>query len=1214
MECCDAMRRARSVAISEAEVLDLLTKRGHAFSGWLWKEGDFTGFQRRFFILEGAYVRYFKTDPQGDGTVEPSGAIALRGAVVADVPSPKRPFSFTVQLEKKNEHLRSEFVLAADAESIKQAWMSKLGAAIDALAPLSPAASAVWAGIKKGKGNPGAAKPSLQRVESDETAMMNEMEDMLMMGAELQLTALRQSVNANGALEAYVPPVPSTVHKPRGGDGGCAPASVSDPSGGVAGTPKKMAKAGRLAAGRRRSLSSSDLGLGGLGEFPHMETEPEPELDEIELPTPREPSRRGSEMLTLEMVMRAGSTLDIRHDRVEKQGWLRVVEEAPWRAALRSRRKNRRARRASATAATISSEYWTVLSGTRLVYYRGPERGEVVGGLKLDPGAQVGIDPTLSKVAIVPGWVLAARTQSEANEWVMALTFNCHAAMLAGVEERLRLEAPEVEELLKGTKEKSGSDQRWDACYNHPLRPDRLTLAIEVMQAQRPRAGAKGQQLFAAMAGTDALHVRFSVGIPRGVSTDLDRRSVRESLLRTGSSGSYVASSTHWQRLFQTEARKPALVAPGRCAISFAVMPSIDTTIILPDGTPVSTESVRLRLDLCASDGTTLGWVAIGLTELRDLEDGRVVKNLSEDVHQLRGEVDTGAEAHMRATRGEAARFDEGEGVNIGIGVYRPRTHPSEGALQEVVSQSYMLPVIHHSAKGHRPAAPVFPERPLRSPEQGNAIIATEHLLLPRAGLDVPSAYLAQQVEAMRDDVRSRLTDVGVNMKRAGAPPGSNSEGSSEEDDFEVASAGAAGRGPAAIAATAQDANLEAMLAEMQSAQMQLKRFLELTPWYVQISAFMRMLSMQHGSDVSQGGRRDLFFRCSKFKKDREWAFTPINLMQYTITIDDLALGQESPPEWNPQLWMVTFGASAAHVYSFKKGGAHIYDTHMAKLATEMQERIADAALKASMHEAAAISGLIADTNSLGEERADSQTTLHDVQMQLVDLAMTKEKRMDVILSQILATLTTAFLGTLENVLECKAHGTGTYHHRCMRYIERTGRFLMHVESLLSTWKKELGMLHDLYSAVYDGLNYAVLRCTRAAESSASGTASAFNKCTSIERQPAPHADSGDHQVLVVNLSLSPACFDLLPSRLRLAAMQSSADCVDLPVDAVVFTQGVNEQQTLSNKSSQMNLDAKQKVQDKVQMHAHASTYSTYACCVPRASLHSCVSPHDLGH
>eukprot|EP01048_Picozoa_sp_COSAG05_P035512 COSAG05_NODE_15475_length_368_cov_5.520446_1_plen_29_part_01 len=27
-------------------------------SGWLWKQGDFTGFKRRFFALEGPHVIY----------------------------------------------------------------------------------------------------------------------------------------------------------------------------------------------------------------------------------------------------------------------------------------------------------------------------------------------------------------------------------------------------------------------------------------------------------------------------------------------------------------------------------------------------------------------------------------------------------------------------------------------------------------------------------------------------------------------------------------------------------------------------------------------------------------------------------------------------------------------------------------------------------------------------------------------------------------------------------------------------------------------------------------------------------------------------------------------------------------------------------------------------------------------------------------------------
>ena len=49
-------------------------------------------------------------------------------------------------------------------------------------------------------------------------------------------------------------------------------------------------------------------------------------------------------------------------------------------------------------------------------------------------------------------------------------------------------------------------------CYNHPLRANRLTLAIEVMQGQRPHAGAQGQRLFGAMSSPDMLHVKLWLG------------------------------------------------------------------------------------------------------------------------------------------------------------------------------------------------------------------------------------------------------------------------------------------------------------------------------------------------------------------------------------------------------------------------------------------------------------------------------------------------------------------------------------------------------------------------------------------------------------------------------------------------------------------------------------------------------------------------------
>ena len=173
-------------------------------------------------------------------------------------------------------------------------------------------------------------------------------------------------------------------------------------------------------------------------------------------------------------------------------------------------------------------------------------------------------------------------------------------------------------------------------------------------------------------------------------------------------------------------------------------------------------------------------------------------------------------------------------------------------------------------------------------------------------------------------------------------------------------------------------------------------------------------------------------------------------MMQYTITvphpsrtvlsfalcntfcdctqIDDVSAGVKTEG-WDPQLWLVTFGAAAAHNYSFKKGGAHIIDMMMAKASSDMQDRIMEVAAKASATSAAAFD----QGGELFEEKAESQTSLHDIQasclsavslkargltaawsqMHLVELNITKEKRMDVILSQILSTLTAAFLGIL---------------------------------------------------------------------------------------------------------------------------------------------------------------------------------------------------------
>eukprot|EP01045_Picozoa_sp_COSAG04_P001830 COSAG04_NODE_63_length_30038_cov_9.461071_3_plen_103_part_00 len=72
------------------------------------------------------------------------------------------------------------FILAADSAPIKLAWVNKLKAAVEAIAPLSPAESAVWAGVSKSHA-PKGGQGSVQRTVSDETSMWQESEDMLMM-------------------------------------------------------------------------------------------------------------------------------------------------------------------------------------------------------------------------------------------------------------------------------------------------------------------------------------------------------------------------------------------------------------------------------------------------------------------------------------------------------------------------------------------------------------------------------------------------------------------------------------------------------------------------------------------------------------------------------------------------------------------------------------------------------------------------------------------------------------------------------------------------------------------------------------------------------------------------------------------------------------------------------------------------------------------------
>ena len=156
-----ARRLKRSASVSVIDSLDSLKSRmsseqdqrqaaGHggnplsevALLGWgvhtgyLWKQGDFTGFKRRFFVLRGELVTYYEKDPLlGDSAEPQKGAIQLRGAVASSIDSDSEsggseyPYMFKIVLDSTDEHLRTQYILAAGTEQQKKVWIKKLNVA-----------------------------------------------------------------------------------------------------------------------------------------------------------------------------------------------------------------------------------------------------------------------------------------------------------------------------------------------------------------------------------------------------------------------------------------------------------------------------------------------------------------------------------------------------------------------------------------------------------------------------------------------------------------------------------------------------------------------------------------------------------------------------------------------------------------------------------------------------------------------------------------------------------------------------------------------------------------------------------------------------------------------------------------------------------------------------------------------------------------------------
>lgn len=150
------------------------------------------------------------------------------------------------------------------------------------------------------------------------------------------------------------------------------------------------------------------------------------------------------------------------------------------------------------------------------------------------------------------------------------------------------------------------------------------------------------------------------------------------------------------------------------------------------------------------------------------------------------------------------------------------------------------------------------------------------------------------------------------------------------------------------------------------------------------------------------------------------------------------------------------------------------------------------------------------------------------------------EHRRDIVYCQMLSILLTSFMNIVS--LACE----GSEHHIAqLKLISECG-FLLSMESLLSTMGSEKGMIEDMWDAVEWVNSNVRIQLVLLMETKAPQLA----RCVDI-------TSSSNRKHVLVNCGVPKELFEKLPSKMQ----QGHA----VQVSAVVFTQGINEMQTVAN-------------------------------------------------
>ena len=467
---------------------------------------------------------------------------------------------------------------------------------------------------------------------------------------------------------------------------------------------------------------------------------------------------------------------------------------------------------------------------------------------------------------------------------------------------------------------------------------------------------------------------------------------------------------------------------------------------------------------------------------------------------------------------------DHDTGAYLGVRCFLPKdAQPGSRAtgFTSVLTQSYMVPV---ESDRQREAGRwgMFFEGPVVGPiaSTGNdGFVVTEHLQVPRVALEVPVHYLRHRIEEMRSQILRNLEET----KHEAAPKSGRRVLSAEEE----------------LQAYARVGQLQARL----------RKTLMLLPGY---SASLRFYSelLRRCEDGATA-----YMKTSTSKKDRDWAFVATNLCVQRLTVD--CGPRDQVQAGTPLFCGITSGVHAANCEGFE----FLRETGVGLLFMdqflEQQKRLLTSVSKRSLHNQEPVRELKPDEvrprmQTHLEESADPEQRISSTVDQLENMV---SSRTDIVFSQALSSIVAGFLAMLEATKAGAAGGAGAAGvapHRCLRLLERTGVFYIQFESLLSTRKNEKGMIEDLFHVITQRIPALLLRCERSESKS--------NGCLGFE----PGTREG---ALIVRVGLSPDNFDLLPPRLV-----EGERSVGIQVLALLFTQGINEQQSFAHTLGESNL------------------------------------------